>query len=117
MRKIPKEIEDQISGQSKMYATGEGPTIDRLIAEGSLSFNDLQNCCEVDFGEGAEFGYSLSLTRIGELEKENERLKVLLEKEYKTMGRIYFEKYGFPDSLAREKAEQSWNVFKTENQL
>lgn len=81
MSKIPKGIQRKITEQAKLYGTDEGPALERMIEEGTITFGDLQNACEVDFEAGAEWGYSLSLERIGELEKEVERVKEILKKQ------------------------------------
>ena len=59
----------------------------------------------------AYIGYSLSLSRIEELEKENERLKGLVEKAW------WVHSYGSTKFSNTSQYDAAWHKFKTEHNL
>jgi hypothetical protein len=90
---IPEEIKSRIENASK----------DASHPESAKAFMEL--------------GYSLASSEIEALKKEVERVKQLLENEYKVLGAAYFDKHGFTYADSSNKANEAWTIFKANNNL
>lgn len=93
---IPEDIQKKIEESADRYAILKSNPFGGKIYLPQLN---------TGFSDGAEFGYSLSQSKIQELEKENERWRGLVEKTF------------FTSIHAIHRTKQAWQQFKEQNNL